>query len=200
MHQSAETTVRMTYQDNPSQKDRPASKKEKSREEIQDFEAIFEQNWERVCSVAYQIIGDAHEAQDLALEAFLRLYQHPPTDQGNLVGWLYRVTTRLGLNALRSNRRRQGYEKQAEDPLNIEAQSMDPEKIQESTERQNLVRKTLQGLKPRSAQILVLRNVGFSYQEIADTLQIPASSVGTLLSRAEGEFEKAFLHRSNIRK
>ena len=190
----------MTYQDKPSHTDRPASNKGKSREEIQDFEAIFEQNWERVCSVAYQITGDAHEAQDLALEAFLRLYQQPPADQGNLVGWLYRVTTRLGLNALRANRRRQGYEKQVDDILNIETLPMDPEKIQESTERRNLVRETLQRIKPRSAQILVLRSVGFSYQEIADTLQITASSVGTLLSRAEGEFEKAFLNRSNKRK
>ena len=47
-------------------------------------------------------MGDADEAQDLALETFWRLYSSPPRRTENVGGWLYRVALRLGYNALRA--------------------------------------------------------------------------------------------------
>ena len=47
-------------------------------------------------------------------------------------------------------------------------------------------------MKPAQAQLLVLRNSGFSYKELAEVLDVKPSSIGTLLSRAEAEFEKAY--------
>jgi len=66
------------------------------------LEALFEQHWERLCGVAYRMVGDGAEVEDLALEAFVQLYQNPPRNEKNLSGWLYRVATNLGLNALRA--------------------------------------------------------------------------------------------------
>jgi RNA polymerase sigma-70 factor (ECF subfamily) len=48
-------------------------------------------------------------------------------------------------------------------------------------------------LKPRSAELLILRYSGLAYKEIAATLEIAPASVGTLLARAEKEFEDVFL-------
>ena len=47
-------------------------------------------------------------------------------------------------------------------------------------------------LKPRAAQLLVLRHSGLSYAEIAQALNVARSSVGTLLARAEKEFERRY--------
>ena len=167
----------------------PKAQTEASRAE---FEAAFNQHWEPLCRVLIQLTGDSAEAEDLALEAMMQLYHRPPTDQHNLSGWLYRVATNLGLNALRSRKRRQRYETEAGD---LALQTNGPEdpavhyELQLDRER---VRAALRSIKPRSAQILVLRHSGLAYAEIAAALGIAPTSVGTLLVRAEQEFERVF--------
>lgn len=157
-----------------------------------DFENLFQQHWERMCRVAGRLVGDMDEAQDVALAAFLQLYQHPPAEEQNLGGWLYRVVTRLGYNALRTRRRQQLYESQAANGLNASA-AEDAEASLERRQQAQQVRSVLQKMKPRTARLLALRSAGFSYAEIAAALEVPPSSVGTLLARAEREFEAKFL-------
>ncbi len=78
------------------------------------LEAAFRQHWSRVYGVLFRLVGDGDEAEDLALETFWRLYRRSPVlDENKLGGWLYRVATNLGFNALRSRRRRQQYEARA---------------------------------------------------------------------------------------
>ncbi len=157
-----------------------------------DFEAAFNQHWEPLCRVLYQLTGDRAEAEDLALEAMLQLYRHPPSDHGKLFGWLYRVATNLGLNALRARKRRQRYETEAGNLALQSARPADPaDCLEQQIERQR-VREALRSIKPRSAQILVLRHSGLSYADIAAALDLASGSIGTLLVRAEQEFERAF--------
>ena len=78
-----------------------------------DLEEAFEQHWSSVCRTLYTLVGDWAEAEDLALETFWRLYKRPPRDLRNVGGWLYRVATNLGLNALRARKRRQRHEEEA---------------------------------------------------------------------------------------
>ena len=62
-------------------------------------------------------------------------------------------------------------------------------------ERRVRVRSVLGTLKPREAQLLLLRASGLAYRELAGTLGIEAASVGTMLARAEAEFERRFRAR-----
>ncbi len=73
------------------------------------FEAIFYEHYEKVYAILFRLIGDRYEADDLAAETFWRLWERPPAQDENLAGWLYRVATRLGYNALRASRRREHY-------------------------------------------------------------------------------------------
>jgi RNA polymerase sigma-70 factor (ECF subfamily) len=107
-------------------------------------------------------------------------------------GWLYRVATRTGLNALRARRRRQRYEDQA-GTLWLERNApLDPEAATERSEVQRQVRAVLAGMRPRAAQVLVLRHSGLSYAEIAESLNVAPGSVGTMLARAERAFERRY--------
>lgn len=157
------------------------------------FDALFQQYWNRICEMLYRMTGDWHEAEDLALETFLRLYQQPPVDDQNLPGWVYRVAANLGLNALRASRRRSFYEAKAAQDFAVAGEySADPAKVAEQQMEAEQVRVVLRKMKSRSAQMLVLRHSGLSYAEIAAALDIAASSVGTLLARAEREFEQKY--------
>jgi RNA polymerase sigma-70 factor (ECF subfamily) len=62
-------------------------------------------------------------------------------------------------------------------------------------ERRVRVREVLGALKPREAQLLLLRASGLAYRELAGTLGIEPTSVGTMLARAEAEFERRFRAR-----
>ena len=155
-----------------------------------EFEALFQQHWERLCRVLFHMFGDWAEAEDLALETFVQLYHHPPAQAENLGGWLYRVATNLGLNTLRARKRRQRYEAQAA-LSDLDAEDNPAALAEQALERQQ-VRAALASLKTRSAQLLILRHSGLSYAEIAQALEIKASSVGTLLVRAEKEFAEQY--------
>jgi RNA polymerase sigma-70 factor (ECF subfamily) len=157
-----------------------------------DFDGLFQAHWSRVYGVIYRLVGDHAEAEDLALEVFLRLHQRPPRRADNYLGWLYRVATNLSLNALRTRKRRQQYETEAgQVTLNGASPADLSATLERKSERQR-VRKVLTQMKTRSARILVLRHSGLSYAEVAAATGISPSSVGTLLSRAEREFEKRY--------
>ncbi|MDR3573262.1 MAG: sigma-70 family RNA polymerase sigma factor [Anaerolineaceae bacterium] len=160
------------------------------------FEDLFLQNWDKVYGVLFRLTGDSAEAEDLALETFVRLWQRPPSQDQTLAGWLYRVATNLGYNALRSAGRRSRHELDA----GVEAQTTgsgsdnpaNPAKEAERSEDRQRVQQTLQQMQARQAQLLILRHSGLSYQEIAETLNIAPASVGTLLVRAEKEFVQLY--------
>lgn len=156
------------------------------------FESLFERHWESICRALYRLLGDWDEAEDLALETFLQFYRRPPPDRSNPAGWLYQVATNLGFNTLRARKRRQRYEQQAGEQVVQDTAPPDPAMAVERSEDRERVRQALQAMKPRAARILILRYSGLTYAEIAAALEIAPGSVGTLLARAEQEFEDGF--------
>jgi RNA polymerase sigma-70 factor (ECF subfamily) len=152
-------------------------------------ETILETYWARICRSLYSLVGDWDEAEDLALETFIRWHERPPIDNQNPGGWLYQVATHLGLNALRARQRRQRYETLVEAPV----AEINPADAVEKAQEAARVRRVLMTMKPRSAQLLLLRHSGLSYTEIAAELGLAPASVGSLLARATQEFEE--LHR-----
>jgi RNA polymerase sigma-70 factor (ECF subfamily) len=158
------------------------------------FEAAFRQHWPKVYGVIFRLVGERAEAEDLALEAFWRLYRRAPRLilDGNLGGWLYRVATNLGFNALRAQKRRGAYEQQAGKWTLENSAALDPSLEAERTEEREQVRTALGQMKPKAARLLVLRHSGLSYDELAEALKVTPSSIGSMLARAEEQFEEHY--------
>jgi len=156
------------------------------------FEAAFAEYYSRVYGVLFRLLGERAEAEDLTVETFWRLWQHAPPQTENLGGWLYRVALRLGYNALRAARRRARYELEAgAEALEFSAPP-DPARAVELAQERARVRAALKQLPARDAQLLVLRQAGLSYKELAAALNVAPGSIGTLLHRAEAAFEKVY--------
>jgi RNA polymerase sigma-70 factor (ECF subfamily) len=158
------------------------------------LEAAFKTHWSRLHAVLYRLLGDRDEAEDLALETFWQLHQRPPqlASETALGGWLYRVATNLGFNALRARRRRRRYEEESGLQV-LEVDHLgDPVSEMEKLQERQQVRSVLERMPPRSARLLLLRHSGLSYTEIAAALDLAPGSVGTLLVRAEREFEEKY--------
>lgn len=163
-----------------------------SQPDAADFDQLFFGHWERLVIRLAHILGDWDEAEDLALETFIRLYHHPPKDGTNLLAWLYRVATNLGLNALRARKRRSQYESLAGAQAFEDDHGQDAATVAENRLERERVRQVLSAMKPRSAELLILRYSGLSYAEVAAALGVAPTSVGALLARAEAEFEQLF--------
>jgi len=157
------------------------------------FDALFREHYPRVVAMLARLTGDRGQAEEIASDAFCKLggacFSEP-----NLP-WLYRVATNAGLDALRRNARRRQHEQAAHvESLRSSAASCALERIL-SEERRARVQAVLAEMKPRDAQLLLLRADGLAYRELAESLGVQATSIGTLLARAEAEFERKFRAR-----
>ena len=144
-----------------------------------------------------RLTGDRGQSEEIAADVFCKLSRHWTLLQGRgeLTAWVYRVATNAGLDALRSNSRRRRREQEAgvETLRTVpNGGALDGMLRQEKCAR---VRDVLSGMKPRDAQMLLLRANGLAYREVAESIGIPATSVGTMLARSEAEFERRFRAR-----
>src|SRR5262249_9680580 len=98
----------------------------------------------------------------------------------------------LGIDSLRAIARRRRYEQAAAQMMMTQHLPIDPFDQLYRVEQARRVRAALARMKRQSAQLLILRNCGLSYQELSDTLDIKVGSVGTLLARAEAEFAQRY--------
>ena len=160
-----------------------------------EFEQIFLTHYGRIVSVLFRLTGNRAQAEELAGDVFWKIYRQPlPADRDhNVGGWLYRVATRLGIDALRAQTRRRRYEQAAGEAAYESGEaSDDPLADVLRDEKRRRVHAVLAAMKPAQAQLLMLRQSGLSYQELAEIFGVKANSIGTLLARAEADFEKRF--------
>lgn len=168
------------------------------RDEFQAWlEGIFDEHYPRLVQMLARLTGDRAQAEEIASDVFCKISRRRlilPTE-GDRLAWMYRVAMNAGLDALRSNARRRRRERQAgAEHLRTAGESGALEEMLRK-ERRSRVQSVLAELKARDAQLLMLRASGLAYREMAETLGIHPSSVGTLLSRAEAEFERRFRAR-----
>lgn len=154
-----------------------------------DFEAFFQAHYGHIARVIARVVGDHGRAEDLAAEAFWKLWQTPQARGESAGGWLYRTAVRMGLNELRSGRRRLRYEALTEAPPD----ALTPEEVHAAAEERDQVRQTLAVLRERQAELLILRASGLSYDELAAALGLNRASVGTLIARAQQAFRKEYI-------
>jgi RNA polymerase sigma-70 factor (ECF subfamily) len=158
-----------------------------------EFRAVFLEHYSKILAILIRLLGDRSCAEEMANDAFWRLYRQPALQvDGNVGGWLYRTASNLGIDALRASGRRRQYE-QAAGEARDRAEVKGPLEDLLREEKCNRVRAVLSLVKPGQAQLLILRSSGLSYKELADALNVKMTSIGTLLNRAEEEFRNRYL-------
>ncbi len=156
-----------------------------------DIEAVFQAQYGRLARVIASVIRDAARAEELAVDVFLKWSRTPEAQGEKAEGWLYRTAVRVGQNELRRRIRRSRYESL----FAFVRGTPTPEELLAVRQEQQRIDVVLSVLEPRQAELLVLRSHGFSYDELASTLDLNPSSVGTFLSRAQQAFRKEYIQR-----
>ncbi len=155
------------------------------------FETVFHAHYERIARAIFRIVRDPARAEELAVDVFWKFWRTPRAHGDRAGGWLYRAAIRTALNDLRRHARAARNERLSDA---IPA-SATPEEARAAQEQQEHVREVLAALPARQAELLLLRNSGLSYDEVASALGLNPASVGTLLSRAQQAFRKEYISR-----
>lgn len=154
------------------------------------FERLFVREYARVAGIAYRVLGDAAEAEDVAQEVFLSFYRRHSSEASYAPAWLHAAAAHSALNVVRSRKRRDRRETQAARDADRVA---DPEQAAIAAEQRAEVREALARLPEKTAALLALRHGGLSYSEVAAALGIGADQVGTRLRRAQEAFKREVL-------
>ena len=156
-----------------------------------DIESLFRARFDRTARIIARVVRDPARAEELAVEAFVKLWRNPQAHNSIAEPWLYRTAVRLGLDELRRQTRRLRYESL----LARVRGTPTPEEIHSATEERDRVRLVLGAIPPRQAELLLLRSQDLSYAEVAAALDLNPASLGTLLSRAQQSFRREYIER-----
>jgi RNA polymerase sigma-70 factor (ECF subfamily) len=182
------------------------------------FETLVDRHRERVFRLACRYLGDETAADDLAQEAFLRVYRarHTWRPEAKFSTWLYRVTANACLNELRSRRVRRAVETTASVPPGGDAgaggpaldgpdpRATDPGDAALRGELAGVVRAAVQELpEDQRMAVLLSKYEGLSYRELADAMDRSLPAVKSLLVRARENLRKSlapYLDRAPVAK
>ncbi len=158
-----------------------------------DIESLFRARFDRVARVIARVVRDPARAEELAVEAFVRLWRTPRAHTPQAEAWLYRTAVRLGLDELRRQTRRDRYESL----LAVIRRIPTPEQLHAAAEEQERVRGVLARLFLRG------RRNCFKCFEVTTSVTVNSAaspdihpaSLGTLLARAQKSFRKEYVRR-----
>lgn len=157
------------------------------------FDEAFTLHHRVVFRAARSVVADAGIAEDVTQEVFLRLYNNLDQIKGEemLRPWLIRVALNTARNTLRgsirANTRDENYVKETDEATDFTA-----EKELEQRENAREVHRALNQIKEPLRSCLVLKQQGLSYREIATSLSLNETSIGTFVARARAEFVRHY--------
>lgn len=161
---------------------------------------IYENHRERVFGLAWKLMGDRQEAEDLTHDVFLRVHDKLDQFEGrsDLGTWIYRIATNLCLNRLRRLRRATLFEA-IERTFGLAGGEPDQSVALVADETRSAVREAIDQLPPVYRVCVVLRDLeGRSYREIAEILAVPEGTVMSRLSRGRERLRRILTRRSVV--
>ena len=180
--------------------------KNASREErAAGFEVLVRRYKNGVVTFLYRFVGDYRAAEDLAQEAFLRVFRK--LDEYNhsakFSTWLYTIASNLAKDEFKRRVRHpaksldwssgKGADTTKNIPSAMESEAPAPEDRLEQDETRLQVNEALKQLKEDDREILVLKDVqGMAYEDIAEILGLPMGTVKSRISRARLAFKEVW--------
>ncbi len=158
------------------------------------FDILIRAYEKRVYNLAYRLSGNYDDANDISVDAFIRIYQAIRLFRGeaNFSTWLFRIVTNIYLDRRKRARNKQhlSLEEYIELDENsvarqIESPDPTPDKMAESRERSDTLQKIINTLPDyQRAMIVLYHTEGKSYEEIAAIMALPLGTVKSRLNRA----------------
>lgn len=158
------------------------------------FDALVRSYEKRVYNLAYRLSGNYDEANDISVDAFMRVFQAIRLFRGDahFSTWLFRIVTNVYLD--RRKRLRNKQHLSLEEYIELEESSVarqvedtapTPTEVAEQNERNQLLQEAINNLPDyQRAMVVLYHTEGLSYDEIASIFSLPIGTVKSRLNRA----------------
>jgi RNA polymerase sigma-70 factor (ECF subfamily) len=148
--------------------------------------------WERrIFALAYGILGREDDARDATQETFIAAFRNLSGFRGDakVSSWLHRIAVNQCITRQRRARTRAENSLEAETEMGgdkfVAPAHASPARQAEGRERSEAVRRAVMALPPELREVIVLKEFeDLTFQEIADTLDVPLSTVKSRLYTA----------------
>lgn len=162
----------------------------------QAFAALVERFQGIVIATIYRYVGDRPEAEDLAQDVFIRVYNARKnyTPQAKFSTWLFRIVTNMCLNEIRDRGRHKILSLAPDEVLRQHPDrgpSDGPAHALAQAELHAQIRAAIDAL-PESQRLAIVydKYQDLSYEEIAERMELTTMAVKSLLSRARENLRK----------
>ena len=160
-----------------------------------------------VFSLIYRMVRDREQAEDLAQETFVKVFNHIESfnPKYKFSSWIFKIASNLTIDALRKKDLKTvslDGSRNAETPdevdatrITVESRDENPEEFLEAKELGEEIERAIGQLRPEYRQAILLRHVeGRPYEEIAEIMGVPLGTVKTFIHRARGELRETLAH------
>jgi len=144
------------------------------------FAALYDRHSRAAFSLAYRMMGDRQAAEDLAQDAFLKVWRNASSyraERGSVRTWILSIVHNRGIDQLRSHASR----RRTQDRIEASAPRSQPSEAFAETWRnsqRDQVREALNTLPPEQLKILELAYFsGYTHVEISELLRLPLGTV-----------------------
>lgn len=176
--------------------------------DVAAFEKLIEAYQKKIFNLAFRMIGNYDDANDLAQEALIRIFRSIPNFKGESTfsTWIYRITTNICLDEIRKRKNRKALSLDEEihsEDGEIQRQIMSddplPDEIAEREELRSIVNNAINSLPEEQRLILSLRDIqGLRYEEIAEVLDCPGGTVKSRINRARQALKNALVSKREL--
>ncbi len=155
--------------------------------EAEDFDALVENHTAFVYNVAFRMMGNHEDAEDVVQDAFLSAYRafERFRGQAKVTTWLYRITVNAALMRLRKTKLSRKLTQTGLEDIEIPDWTSSPSKEAVNAELGDKLQEGISRLEPDLRAAVVLRDVqGYSNQEAAEVLDVSVAALKSRLHRA----------------
>ncbi len=148
------------------------------------FEEVVRRTHRHVYTQALRLVGDRLEAEDVAQEAYLRVFRGLAGFRGDaqFETWLYRIVSNAAMSHLRKRRR---FGELVRDSLEEPRELPSPVRVAEEAVDRDSLTKALDSLQPSLRVVVIMKDVyGLSCREIGDQIGVSEGAVKVRLHRA----------------
>ena len=156
-------------------------------DESTDFNLLVEKHSSFVYNVAYRMMGNHEDAEDVSQDAFLSAYRAFDRFRGEsrVTTWLYRITMNAALMRLRKTKLARSLTQTGLEDVEVADWTASPDREAVNSELREKLQDGIKQLEPDLRAAVILRDVrGLSSSEAAEALEITVAALKSRLHRA----------------